>query len=143
MTPRDLFAKLQRELGNLESAVSADAYFDFVITAYHLCDWIKNDSAAPASARSALAALRKQLPVKICRDLANGSKHFTLDYADVVVADATCVAAYGSGRFGKGAYGVGEPTIRITLADGAVLDGLSVARDAVQLWDQFFSSHVP
>jgi len=137
----DLFNKVERELARLETAVSADTYFNFAITAYHICDWVEKDSTLPKAARRELESLRQQLPIQICRDIANGSKHFGVNYSDPVVADATCVTGYGMGRYGKGAYGVGEPKIQVTLADGSLLDGLDIARQAVQLWRTFFTKH--
>jgi hypothetical protein len=137
MTSRDLLAKLERELGRLETEVSADTYFNFVMTAYHLCDWIKNDPRVPVAAKTALPAFRKLLPIRVCRDIANGSKHFTLTYSNVIVADATCVVAYGTGRFGHGAFGTGESEIQVTLSDTSKADGLLIARQATALWQGF------
>ena len=128
-------------MARLEAEVTSDTYFNFVITAYHLCDWIKADTTVPAGARAALGALRKQLPIRVCRDLANGSKHFQLTYPDVIVADATCTTGFGVGRYGGGPFGVGEASIPVTLSDGTVLDGLGLARQATQLWRAFFAAH--
>jgi hypothetical protein len=141
MVPRDLLGKLEREMARLEAEVSPDTYFNFAITAYHLCDWIKNDPRVSASARGALEPLRKQLPIRVFRDLANGSKHFQLTYPNTIVVDATCTTGFGVGRYGKGAYGQGERAIQVTLSDGTLRDGLALAREATTLWQTFFTAN--
>lgn len=137
----DVRRKVERELARLEAEVTSDTFFNFAVTAYHLCDWIAKDATLPKEARRQLATVRKQLPIQICRDIANGSKHFGVNYKDFVVADATCVAGYGIGRYGAGSYGVGEASIEVTLADGELLDGLNVARQATTVWQEFFAKY--
>ena len=138
---RHLFEKLTRELARLEQEGSPDNFANLVITAYSICDWISNDPSVPASARDALPAIRRDPWLLACRDLANGTKHFLLNYPNTVVVDATCVTAFGMGRYGAGPFGVGEPTIQVTLSDGAVTDGLQFARDVTAEWQQFFTTH--
>lgn len=142
-TVRDLLGKLERELGRLQSDVSADTYFNFAVTAYHICDWIEGDSTVPNAARRDLPNVRRLLPIQVCRDIANGSKHFRLNYTNAVVADATCIApSYDVGRYGAGPFGVGESVIQVTLADGTLRDGLELAREATRLWRDFFARHL-
>ena len=138
----DVFGKVERELARLEAEVTADTYFNFAITAYHLCDWVEKDARLPKAARRDLKVLRRELAIQVCRDIANGSKHFGVDYPNPVVADATCTTGYGMGRFGAGAYGVGEVTIQVTLSDGSLRDGLDIAREAATLWRAFFAKHI-
>lgn len=138
---RDLLEKLNRELARFEQEVSADNFANLVITAYSICDWISNDPAVPASARDALPNARNTPSLLACRDLANGTKHFRLSYPNHIVADATCVTAFGMGRYGAGPYGVGEPTIQVTLLDGSIVNGLDLARNATAEWRQFFATH--
>ena len=116
-------------------------FANFVINARSICDWVDKDPAVPAPARSALPAMRARPELQVCRDLANGTKHFQLNYPDSVVVDATCVSAFGMGRFGAGPYGVGEPVVQITLSDGSTTDGLEVARKVVEEWQLFFATH--
>ena len=81
-TATDLFGKLERDLVRVkENPADSDAAFDFFVTAFHLWDWKgKNKCFVP-----------KNLPQpdnatwQICRQLANGSKHFEVDdtYASV------------------------------------------------------------
>lgn len=139
----DLFGKLERELARLEADVTPDNYFNFVITAYHICDWVEKGPGASKPVLRELESFRGQLPIRVCRDIANGSKHFQLDdnYSNKVVADATCIVGFGVGAYGKGSYGVGELAVRITLENDVEHDGLVLARDAVRLWRSFLSKH--
>ena len=105
---RHLFEKLTRELARLEQEGSPDNFANLVITAYSICDWISNDPSVPASARDALPAIRRDPWLLACRDLANGTKHFRLNYPNTVVVDATCVTAFGMGRYGAGPFGLNE-----------------------------------
>jgi len=45
------------------------------------------------------------------------------------------------GRFGKGAYGIGEESIVIRLNDGSTIDCLVFVLDVLSVWDKFFSTH--
>lgn len=137
----DLFAKLARELANLEHEVSADTFANLVVTAYSLCDWISNDPAVPQSARDALPMIRTTPALLACRDLANGTKHFVLNYPNAVVVDATCVTGFGMGAYGRGPYGIGEPTIQVTLANSTLVDGVQLARDVTGAWQAFLTKN--
>lgn len=66
----DLLGKLRRDVDRLErDATDSDAAFDCFVTAYHLVDW-----ALPKKQRQQFE--KANLIVQICRDLANGAKHF-------------------------------------------------------------------
>ncbi len=87
----DLFKKLKHDADRLnidEFDSKPDefkyAFYDFVVTAYHLCDWVKEDNAIPISKKQIKQILDNNDIIKICRDLANASKHVTLNYTQVV-----------------------------------------------------------
>jgi hypothetical protein len=82
-TPRDLLRKLERDYERLlNSPTDADAAFDFIVTANHIPDWLHpNDGKAQNAIRQSRAELQ------VCRELANGAKHFVLrDGAEFVKA---------------------------------------------------------
>src|SRR6266487_1410203 len=112
-TPRDMLAKLQRERARLDNEVSGDNLFNFVVTAYHIIDWIKNDPSVPAPAKTEVVSMYGNTHVAVCRDLANASKHFALDknYKGQVAAKTSAISGYGVGRYGKESYGAGEQSI--------------------------------
>lgn len=109
-TAVDLFHKLLRDAERLNAEVTSDAFFDFVDTGYSLIDWIRNDPAIPESAKTKaeLDILYEAPWLKVCGDLANSSKHFTLIRRRPVTVEATSKSGYGMGRFGAGSFGRGR-----------------------------------
>ena len=77
---RDLFAKLQRDAAALESEVTSDRLFNFVVTGYSMIDWVKHDPSIPATAKApaAVQTLYDDKWLKVCGDLATAVKHFAL-----------------------------------------------------------------
>ena|SRR5467141_194660 len=61
---------------------SSDYYQDevcaFFQNCYHLKDWLKNDQAASAKVSDVEAFSSGSTNLRLCADLANGSKHLTL-----------------------------------------------------------------
>lgn len=139
----DLFHKLQRDVGRLNHEVTSDDFFDFVVTGYSLIDWIKNDPAIPAAAKSQveLDSLYREPWLKVCGDLANASKHFTLTKRTPVTASATSTKGFGVGGFGKGGYGVGEESIEVTISNGKPWTALEFVCGVIQAWLGFFGRH--
>ena len=74
----DLFAKLRRDSAALEAEVSSDSTFNFVVTAYHLKEWIASDPSIEVDPTK-LERIARSKWFQACRDLANASKHFELD----------------------------------------------------------------
>src|SRR4051812_37216926 len=57
-----------------------DAVYHFFQDAWSLKDWIKCDPAVPAEVQGRVeSAALAQLPLRIAADVANGSKHFSLN----------------------------------------------------------------
>lgn len=76
-TPRDLFAKLQRDFDRIQADPgSNDAAFDFFLTAEHLLDWCYPGRANCDKRRQ----LRESTPLlSVVSHIANGAKHFRAD----------------------------------------------------------------
>jgi hypothetical protein len=75
----DLLNKLEHDFQRLQDDMGQQAMlytaFDFFVTAYSLVDWEKKYRVLTPAA---VAALYAPMLIKICADLANGSKHFQL-----------------------------------------------------------------
>jgi hypothetical protein len=142
-TPKDLLAKLNREHVRLEREVTSDDFFNFVVTAYHIIDWIKNDPSVPAEAKVEISSLYANTHIAVCRDIANASKHFALkkDYKGRVTEKVSAISDYGTGRYGKGQFGVGEESIVVVLTDGQRFDTLALSQKVVAIWTEFFAKH--
>jgi hypothetical protein len=142
-TARDVLAKLRREHSRLLKEVTSDDFFNFVVTGYHLTDWIERDPTIPTAAKNDLASVRANSCIAACRDLTNASKHFELSkgYKNQAAASADATSGFGAGRFGAGAYGVGEESISIMLLNGIQYDALGFAQDVLKCWGTFFAKH--
>jgi len=140
--PRDLFEKLKRDGQNLEQGVNSDRFFNFVITAYHICDWIKNNPNIRGAIKDDVdKTVRKDRNIAICKDITNASKHFKLNYDDNVAKNVDSKRGYGTGRYGRGNYGEGEEGINIALSDGSVINALELKNSVIKLWTSFFDEH--
>jgi len=142
-SPRDMLAKLRRDHVRLNEEVSSDNFFNFVVTAYHIIDWVKNNPSVPASAKNDVGSVYGNTYIAVCRDIANASKHFALDpkYKGQITAKTSAISGFGVGRYGAGGYGVGEESIMVVLNDGQRFDGLQLAQEIINAWDVFFAKH--
>jgi hypothetical protein len=86
------------------------------------------------SAEGAASALRRDPEIELCREIANRQKHFTLSprsHPSPAIAGATIRQGYGMGRFGKGAYGVGEQSVTLNLEmERDAMPAICVARSS-------------
>jgi hypothetical protein len=77
--PEELLDKLERDFERLQDDMGQQAMlytaFDFFVTAYTLVDWVKKHKSLT---QAQVDALYQEMLIKICADLANGSKHFQL-----------------------------------------------------------------
>jgi hypothetical protein len=140
-TSRDLLAKLERDAGALHQEVSSDRLFNFVVTAWALVDWIRWDPKVPAAAKAARGTLSNEALLQLCRDLANGCKHHTIDRYDPKTQTTASKRGYGIGRYGMGAFGEGEEAIEIVAKDGARHDALRLVDGVMELLHRFFNTH--
>lgn len=139
----DLFGKLRRDAELLNDGVTSDRFYNFVVTAYSLIDWVKQDESLPEAARtkSGIQALHDEPWLRVCGDLATASKHFKLTRRTAVTASASSTGGYGMGRFDKGTYGTGEESIEVQINDGSTWTALEFATGVIQAWLQFFGRH--
>ncbi len=102
--PQDMIDKLEREIGrlvasetnsNIDHKHQADHAFNCAVTAWHITDWMHVAQLRTASVNSkSLGNFQKQLiddcfELGICKDLANGSKHFKIDKPDKSIVSKT------------------------------------------------------
>jgi hypothetical protein len=77
--PEELLDKLEHDFERLQDDMGQQVMlytaFDFFVTAYSLVDWVKKHKSLT---QAQVDALYQEMLIKICADLANGSKHFQL-----------------------------------------------------------------
>lgn len=137
--PPDLLAKLHRDHERIKEKVTPDSLFNFVVTAYHITDWVQNDPEVPNNVKNELQTIRANVWLRTCRDLANASKHFTLDknYKNQVAAKTSVIAAH----VGEAASVSADSSIVIVLNDGQRFDPLALAQGVMAVWDTFFQKY--
>ncbi|WP_042886288.1 hypothetical protein [Cupriavidus necator] len=129
-TAQDLFAKAERDLAALEyNPQSADAAFNFFVTAHHIADWA-----------GALDSRDQHPLLKICRHIADGVKHFelTAKHHNLVsgVVDESYVddGYFEPGYVEQDVHILLEPNNGLTNADR--IDVLELARLVIAFWRQ-------
>ena len=78
-TPRNIFEKLIRDYEHLDLLVSGDAMFNFVSTAYHFQEWIKNSPLQ--SSEPVKRLLRKTSShkyIKLCKEIISAKKNYQI-----------------------------------------------------------------
>ena len=141
LSARSLYEKLQRDAEALKEEVNSDRFFNFVVTGYSLIEWVEKDPSVPQTAQTAVKDIRRDQWIKTCKDLANASKHFTLDNPNPTTSSARSEQGFGVGRYGLGGFGLGEERIKVTLTDGSSFDCLKLVEGVMNTWNDFFSRH--
>jgi hypothetical protein len=139
----DLLQKARRDAALLEDEVTSDRFFNFVVTAYSLIDWIRHDPAVPSAAKTAgeIASLRADPWLVLCGDAATGAKHFKLTQRTPTASKVSAISGWGVGRYGKGKWGVGEEMITVHMPDGRVYGALELVAGVLGTWTAFFARH--
>ncbi len=139
-TPRDLFGKLKREADRFRADPSADHLFNFMVTAWHLQEWVQKGPARTCSAvEASRRALRATDRIQMCKDIANASKHVELNYHPTVDKVSRIGAAFQPGAFQSDAFQTKRSySIRVGTE---VHDVGQVIDDVLGLYEAFFAKH--
>lgn len=136
----DLLSKLRRARKRLVDAVSVendtaigDAIFDFVVTGYHIRDWIKNGTKLE---KEVDAFVEDSSLLQACRDICNASKHFQVDRYKPLTADVY----FSAPPLREATLGM-KGGIKILMSDGQKFEVTEFASAVLELWEQFFESH--
>lgn len=117
----------------------ADAVFDiraFFLTCHHLGEWIGGDETVPQAARDRVGeVVESSVELKICTDIANGSKHRTLITAKTGDL-STGIASNDPTWVYVGPGGGTQYNFRVT-SDGKEYDVSDLARACVSEWYRF------
>jgi hypothetical protein len=131
------FARVSRWLDRLMCAPTPDDAEDYLYAffqnCYHLRDWVLAD----LSTTDIDSFFKDSLPLRICRDVANLTKHFALDRTPAQGHELSVLREYAG--VGKGWF---EGDTRLVIVtnhqnDGIVLDAREVARECMRLWCTF------
>jgi hypothetical protein len=130
-TVRDLFRKAERDFAAIDDCMNSDDLFNFLCTTNHLAEWCVDD------VRTAAKQLQAQsTELDLIRKLCNRSKHFE---KKPVHPNTVVESGFGVGRFGKGGFGVGEPSYVVRTDSGQEMNILDLARASLEAWRCFLA----
>jgi hypothetical protein len=115
-----------------------DDFYAFFSTCFHLKDWLKQDNSLPESVRADVEThVNATFWLKLCADLANGSKHLELSRprVDPKARVGTQGPAVQPGAFQANAFQT-KPIVTVN-ADGKAWAALTVANNCVAAWEGF------
>ena len=141
MSWREQFDRVERFLRRIENLSEdrneyEDSLWAFFQNCWHLKDWIKNDPQVPPAVQQSVEDSVKESPaLMICADLANRSKHFSLER---IRRDANIPGRVWEAFIG-GPDAVTTWHYRVTLDDHSERKALEVAREAVADWKGLLS----
>ena len=137
---REQFERVGRFLhrvrrGDRESVEYLDDLWAFFQNAWHLKDWIMNDSSLQQELRDRVVdSVHSSEQILLCGALANRSKHLRLrpvwNDADVTGQNVTVF---------PGQNKPAEYSHNVTLEDGTVLIAQTLAEDAVKAWESILA----
>ena len=120
----------QRKIGDTEQ--EHDFVCAFFQNCYHLRDWLHNTHAVPA--KSLEEFFREHEPMRVCRDICNGTKHWRIDHPSVD-------AAFSIGReYVPANWPTDRPQLNASwfiICGSTKYDIFQLADACVALWDSF------
>ncbi|EGF6073333.1 hypothetical protein ICC49_003139 [Salmonella enterica] len=119
-----------------------DDVISFFIHCYHIRDWIIHLNTLNIRASHVDIFINEHQALKICADLANGSKHCKLTRSMRTGRQPHIAAKQKQTSTWYSGTGGGEVmTCKYTiLCDGKLYDALQLARECIQLWDSYISA---
>ncbi len=124
-----------------DEVVSGDRFFNFVVTGYHLREWINKDHTVGAEIKTRLDQASSHRWLLICADVANASKHF-VQASKKTVLKAESSSGWWCRALREGeSNGVGEESIQLTLPDGTEVTAVELRRGVMQLYAFVFGEN--
>jgi hypothetical protein len=133
---QEQLARVHRWLERIQAREGPSLEYDdflwaFFQNAWHLKDWIRNDTTIPKNVRdSVVNTAENSKNLQICADMANRTKHLTLAFNrhDAAVTSRNITVFVGSSRSS-------ESTHIITLNDGTKVVAQELAKAVVAEWE--------
>ena len=111
-----------------------DDICSFFQNCWHLKDWVRNDPSVPLHVRDSIGQLAAaSLPLRICADLANASKHLKLTSPREGAKHSHWNMAIVPGESSKVEY-------LIDTGSGTQQDSLDLARECLMAWERILAA---
>jgi len=119
-----------------------DDFYAFFVWCFHLKDWLKHDSGLDAKiGADAEDFVNSNRWLRICADIANGSKHLRFTRPARIDAGArveTTTVKFDTAGFSPEAF-LSQDFI-VVPADGTTWIAVEIAKNAVAAWDNFLGT---
>ena len=115
-----------------------DELYTFFLNCHHLKDWLKNDSSFQADGRAVEDYINNNDDLKICADICNGHKHFSLNNPRSTQSPTV------GGQNINLKLGAGEPEISIKFVidtTSGPRNGFELATNCLNLWETFIAQY--
>jgi hypothetical protein len=131
------FARVFRWLDRLQKSSSPSDTEDYLYAFFQNCHHLRDWSPSGLDKKSIDDFLNENLATRICRDLANMTKHNELDRTPSQQYQPSILREY-AGK-GKGWFEDDSRLVVVTNCDneGVVLDAREVAKECLRLWCEF------
>ena len=138
-TPRNIFEKLLRDYEHLDVLVSGDAMFNFISTAFHFQEWIKN---SPLEASEPIKRLLKKTAdhknIKLCKDIVSAKKSYQIIIEDPNLPEGQEMDFKSiPSKFDKHSYEDGSKTFVFKVGDEEI-DPFKFKEEILQLYSTYF-----
>ncbi len=159
-SPADLLEKLKREFKRFQEdeTYPSDHAFNFAVTAWHMADWVHKDARQRDSANPTPFGYKKTEDFRqfvrgdcralgICRELANGSKHFKLASENKKkIVRKTDTSLTGDPSASLGSFKLDHDllagtVLKIRLTSEESVRAKDVFAEAITYWSEFFEKH--
>lgn len=121
-----------RALAARDSADRWDCLYAFFESALHLRDWLHDTGAATDKS---LKLLSDQVPMRLCRDLANAHKHYSLQHPGSLAPPSEAL------EYSPGAGNLDADVSLVILSDGTKHDAFELADQVLRAWEHFLAVH--
>jgi hypothetical protein len=137
----DVFHKLKHEVGKLETNIHVYDFFNFVITAHILQEWLLKDSTLPDVMRLKAKEIEKNQFWQVCKEISNGNKHFYLDHGTKTITGISQVRLNPkSFDWGLSLEGGGYQAFVIGLRDGHFIGPRQLEDEILKMYEDVFKS---
>jgi len=141
---REQYDRMMRWHARLSESTSVDdrrvdEFYAFFTCSFHLKDWLTADLPAASGIEADVEAfVNGRLWLKLCADIANGSKHFRLDRRRF---DAQARVELATVSFEPTGFSPGFQTDEMIVvpAGGTAWEAITVANGCVRAWKEFLA----
>ena len=136
-TPGDMLRKARHDFEVLKKELNAYNLFNFIVTVYHIRDYVKTMGTIP---KNVIDQLNKDDDFALARFICNRGKHLVLKQKHRIEVNEAYVGAV-SGRAISGLARSGLREWYVLFVNGKELDPIELGDRLLTMWDKFFKKY--